>query len=544
MANETKEILQHINSLLYDSNIEASIPANLTEIDGVLPIDQTIRNLRHAIRVIGDGNLSEKLSGNGYLMGTIKSLQATLRNLIWQTKAISLGDFSHKVEFLGEFSDAFNDMVKKLESTISEVKESKALFELFFETIPDATLIISYKEFKIYNCNHAFEMLVGASKEDLYGKEISEIHFFKDSRQEEYFKAAIMGAEKPQNISLELNSGDHLTYHGLFSSEIIYIENEKYILSVIKNITERKNLEIKLIKSEEIHRLLADNANDVIWVMDLTGKFTYMSPSVEKLRGYTIEEVMAQTKDELLCPSSREYLEKGLEDAIYCVQNSLPFKIFRGDMEQPCKDGTTVWTDLTVSGIYDKDNQFLGMLGVSRDITARRKMEDEIKRITELDHLTQVYNRLKLDAVIKLESERSRRSNALFAIILLDIDNFKRINDTFGHLVGDEVLKDFSQILMTNIRKIDVIGRWGGEEFMIILPESDVCAGRTLAEKLRIKLNEHSFLNVGNITASFGIAEFENGISEMELVLRVDQAMYKAKNLGKDQVCEYSPFHD
>lgn len=113
--------------------------------------------------------------------------------------------------------------------------------------------------------------------------------------------------------------------------------------------------------------------------MDLTGKFTYISPSVEKLRGFTVEEVMAQSREEVLCPTSLSYMEEGIETAVYSIQHNLPFKIFKGDMEQPCKDGTTVWTSLTVSGLYNKSNQLLGMLGVSRDIT-------------ELDHLTQLKN--------------------------------------------------------------------------------------------------------------------------------------------------------
>lgn len=538
--NETKALLNYINTLLNDSTIATTIPDHLMDIEGILTIDQTLRNLRHSIRVIGDGDLSDKLSGNGYLMGTIKSLQATLRNLIWQTKAISLGNFSNRIEFLGEFSDAFNSMVKKLESTIRDVKEAQALFELFFETIPDATLIISYDAFNIYNCNHAFETLVGESKGSLRGKAISEMRFFKDCLQEKQFEKAVKTFEKPQNISLELNLLDSPSYHGLFSSAIIYIENEKYILSVIKNITELKHLEKKLIESETMHRLLADNANDVIWIMDLTGKFTYVSPSVEKLRGYTVDEVMSQSKEELLCPASLMYLEKGLEDAIYYVQNNLPFRIFRGDMEQPCKDGTTIWTDLTVSGIYDKENQFLGMLGVSRDITDRKVMEDEIRRITELDHLTQLYNRLKLDAVIKMEVERSKRSHTMFSIIILDIDNFKAVNDTFGHNVGDDVLKEISEIIRTAIRKIDIAGRWGGEEFIIILPESDISGGLILAEKIRIKVDSYYFSNVGHLTASFGVAEFENEISEMEIVSRADNAMYEAKNSGKNRVIGYN----
>ena len=419
MVKESEKIIIYIQALLQNANVEEALPEGLSEIEGVAEIDEALRNLRHAIRSISDGDLSNQLTGKGYLMGAVKNLQATLRTLIWQTKAIASGDFSNRVEFLGEFSDAFNSMVQKLERTIEEQKE----------------------------------------------------------------------------------------------------------------------LEKQLIQSEERHRLLADNANDVIWTMDLTGAFTYVSPSVEKLRGFTVEEVMAQSREELLCPSSRIHMEKGLEDAVHSVQNNLPFKVFREDVEQPCKDGSTVWTDLTVSGIYDRDNQFIGMLGVSRDITERKRMEEEIRRLTEIDSLTQLYNRFKLDAVLTMEMERYGRSGSPFSVIMMDIDDFKIINDTHGHVAGDQVLVEIADILKSTIRKIDTVGRWGGEEFMIILPESDLDGGLALAEKLRERIHEHKFPGFGCLTASFGVAVSEKGMSEKELLYRADQAMYQAKKSGKNRVC-------
>ena len=419
MTKEQDKIITYIQSLLQDGSIEDQLPEDLREIEGVAEIDKALRNLRNAIKSIGDGDLSKQLGGKGYLMGTIKGLQATLKTMIWQTKAIASGDFSSRVEFLGEFSDAFNGMAQKLERTIAEQKE----------------------------------------------------------------------------------------------------------------------LERKLMESEEVHRLLADNASDVIWTMDLSGKFTYVSPSVEKLRGFTVEEVMAQSREELLCPSSLIHMEKGLEDAIYSVQNNLPFEDFRGDVEQPCKDGTTVWTDLTVSGIFDKSNQFVGMLGVSRDMTERKKMEEEIRRLTELDSLTQLYNRLKLDAVLKMEMERYGRSGSPFSVILLDIDDFKKVNDVHGHGIGDAVLVEMAGILKGTIRKIDTAGRWGGEEFIIILPESGMEGGLALAEKLKERINEYNFSGAGHLTASFGVAESEKGLNVQELVARADKAMYQAKKTGKNRVC-------
>ena len=540
MESEKQVMLQYIQSLLNDSTIVTTIPDNLKDIDGLLEIDQTIRNLRHSIKTIGNGELSDKLSGRGYLMGSIKSLQATLRNIIWQTKAISSGDFSQKVPFLGEFSEAFNGMAKKIDDNINEVTEARALLELVFKMIPDATMIVSYDGLRIYKCNQAFETITGYSKDDLYNKSLREISFFKDINQEIQYFNSVKEIDCVQNLSLELDIHIDSFFQGLFSSSIIYIEQERYIFSVIKNISELKKLEEKLKASEEIHRLLADNASDVIWVMDLTGKFTYVSPSVKKLSGYSVEEVLNQPRETFLMPESVTYLETELEAAIYNVENELDFKVFRADVEQPCKDGTTVWTDLTVSGIYDKNNLFLGMLGVSRDISVRKNMEEEIIRLTEVDRLTQLSNRLKLDKIIKFEIERSMRSNSSFAVIMLDIDNFKLVNDTYGHIIGDDVLKEVAEIIKNTVRKIDTAGRWGGEEFLIVLPESGINGGYTLAEKLRKNIENHNFNSIKKLSASFGVSQFEKGINEIELVSRADDAMYNAKKTGKNCVCKYS----
>ena len=123
MIKESEKIIIYIQALLQNANVEEALPEDLREIEGVAEIDEALRNLRHAIRSISDGDLSNQLTGKGYLMGTVKNLQATLRTLIWQTKAIASGDFSNRVEFLGEFSDAFNSMVQELERIIAEQKD-------------------------------------------------------------------------------------------------------------------------------------------------------------------------------------------------------------------------------------------------------------------------------------------------------------------------------------------------------------------------------------------------------------------------------------
>ncbi len=157
------------------------------------------------------------------------------------------------------------------------------------------------------------------------------------------------------------------------------------------------------------------------------------------------------------------------------------------------------------------------------------------------DKLTGLNNRMRLDRVLMDEAERARRYCSVFSVILMDIDHFKRVNDTFGHQIGDETLIRFADLIRNNIRSTDIAGRWGGEEFLVICPETDLESARNLAEKLRVKIEDYSFPGVPGQTASFGINQFypENEVSR--LIGLADDALYRAKETGRNRVCSESP---
>ncbi|MGJ0302408.1 diguanylate cyclase [Aliarcobacter cryaerophilus] len=170
-----------------------------------------------------------------------------------------------------------------------------------------------------------------------------------------------------------------------------------------------------------------------------------------------------------------------------------------------------------------------------------RVLNKELKRLYLTDKLTGLYNRFKIDKELILEKEKiDRNSSYSCSLMLLDIDYFKSINDTLGHLVGDLVLKDISNLLKNNLRKTDIIGRWGGEEFLIILPFTSKDIAKKIAENLRALIEENNFSYKMNrkITISIGVTEFSKSKSVEDTLLLVDNLLYKAKENGRNRVEE------
>jgi len=162
--------------------------------------------------------------------------------------------------------------------------------------------------------------------------------------------------------------------------------------------------------------------------------------------------------------------------------------------------------------------------------------ENKLITLSSIDKLTQIYNRQKTEDLLRLEIKRSNRYNYSLSIIMLDIDKFKEVNDTYGHKVGDIILEEFANIFKKNIRTTDFIGRWGGEEFLIICPETNIEGAEALANNLRREIEEHKFPIIVWKTASFGVAAYMPEEEINSVMKRADDALYKAKEFGRNRV--------
>lgn len=171
------------------------------------------------------------------------------------------------------------------------------------------------------------------------------------------------------------------------------------------------------------------------------------------------------------------------------------------------------------------------------DITRLEQEKTNLIRLSTTDHLTGIFNRAYITQALSSELERSRRYNTPTSLIMFDIDHFKKINDTYGHPSGDEVLKGLAAIVSDNLRSTDIFGRWGGEEFMILAPQTDIEHAGRLSEKLRAAIEMLPFNTVGPVTCSFGVTVYRKDDTFDSIAGRVDAALYESKAQGRNRTC-------
>ncbi len=309
------------------------------------------------------------------------------------------------------------------------------------------------------------------------------------------------------------------------------------LVEVRKRITEleapeakRKQMEKRPREPERFLSKIFDSIQDPFCILDRDYKIVRTNEAYSQKKNKPVKKLIGERCYEIL-----------YERNSVCEDCVVEKAFMSGD---PCAkekrltspDGTEEWMEIYTYPIIDESRVVLHVIEYVRDITERKRMEEELKKLASTDRLTQAYNRLKFEEIITREIERVKRYNQLLSMAMLDIDYFKKVNDTYGHLVGDYVLKTIADIVRENIRKIDYLVRWGGEEFMIIFPETDLERTKELAERIRKVIGNYSFDKAGKVTVSFGVSQFKEGDTEDDFIKRVDDAMYKAKTNGRNRV--------
>ena len=315
--------------------------------------------------------------------------------------------------------------------------------------------------------------------------------------------------------------------------------------------------QLALQQSEQRYRLIASWVDDVIWTLDDRGHFNYISPSMEKLTGYAPHELLQQPLSVGLREDSALRLAQASRAALAQVALGRPIEPIRLELEQIRRDGNTFWSEVTMNGLYDPDQRFIGFVGVSRDISERKGYESDLREARDAaeaanlallsanamlhgqattDALTGVSNRRYFEEALAVQITQKRIYGEPLCLLIIDIDHFKTINDRFGHQMGDLVIVELARLLKAGLRKPDLLARWGGDEFVVMLPHTPAPEAFGMAEQLRLSMAVHVFPVVPQVTGSFGVAELQPEESAEDWFARVDRVLYAAKAAGRNQV--------
>ena len=340
------------------------------------------------------------------------------------------------------------------------------------------------------------------------------------------------------------------------------VEIAAYLADVVWEIVERKRTEQNLSELQSRMGLLSSNLEDAglfVFSRDAHGRrcFEYLSPGMETLSGVPIEDALRDA-DQLFRIVLPEYIPVLMDREAQSMQDLLSFEVeirhrhaLSGEVQwmllrstpRRRPDGSTVWYGVQVDISERKRSEQL-LEEVNQQLLLRmreiEKLQDELREQSLRDPLTGLYNRRYLSATLVREVARTDRENNALSIIITDIDHFKRVNDTYGHQVGDRFLIAIAELIKRNARSSDIVCRYGGEEFLLVLPGTSLEAAVRRADEMRQKCAEFSLPHNGKplrVTMSFGIATYPTHAQEPEkVIIQADQALYASKTAGRNRV--------
>ncbi|MCW5214679.1 diguanylate cyclase, partial [Desulfobulbus sp. US5] len=339
-----------------------------------------------------------------------------------------------------------------------------------------------------------------------------------------------------EKIEIECFDGTHKTISHWAVPVLDADKNIEGAVAVNQDITERVQIERELISERDFTKILIETAQTVILVLNPDGTINSFNPYMEKISGYKLEEVQGKDWFEIFL-SNQDWKEiRGVfQTAINDIQT-------QGNINAiVTKDGQEryiEWYDKTLKGV---NGNVLGLLSIGQDITEKRKMQKNLEDMALHDALTGLYNRKVLEEKLTDNIKSTQRQGDEISLLMFDLDHFKQINDNYGHLEGDKVLRCMADILRKSIRKTDYAARYGGEEFTVVLPKTPLNQAVDMAERMRTSISRQDIASENgdrmNVTVSIGAACLtEHMQSPQHLILDADTALYAAKKGGRNQV--------
>ncbi|MCX6081258.1 MAG: PAS domain S-box protein, partial [Chloroflexi bacterium] len=408
---------------------------------------------------------------------------------------------------------------------------------------------------KQISVNQHFSKLVGWTQDELIGKSAPFVYWPPDEIENinDAFQQTLQGKASETGFELKFMRKNGELFYVLVNLSVLEDVNHETIgwLAVVADITERKLAQEALREAHLQLKGIIEATRAGTWVWNIQTGEGVFNEEWAQIVGYTLAELLPTsitTLERLAHPEDLKHAYKLMERHI---AGDLPYYDF--EMRMKHKDGHWVWIhDRGRLITRTKDGKPLMMFGTHTDITERKAANEkiqllnaELEKLVVTDALTQINNRRYFMQRGVEEILRENRSNHPLVLLMMDLDEFKKINDAYGHAVGDLVLQQVATVLSSNIREIDILGRIGGEEFAVLLPNTSLEDAALLAERMRQSIENTPAVILGQavkITVSIGVAEFKDEMTSISALLRnADAAMYQAKHSGRNCVRIYLP---
>ncbi|MFP7299276.1 EAL domain-containing protein [Neobacillus niacini] len=417
--------------------------------------------------------------------------------------------------------------IRKFSRNYNQYQLNEQYYKSLYEQNPDAVIIFD-TEGKFISANKAVSAY-GFSQDELLQKPFAEFLLPQDlDRVMGHFSQALDGKATAYECSIFDKEGFQRDI-GVTNIPIYVNEKITGVYTIIKDITEHKKAQIDLVEAEAKYRSLIENSLVGVYIIQ-DGKIVYVNPRLCEMSGYRFDELYGMGINEFIFHEDLHLVNENIQKRVKNELGSVTY-----EYRAVRKDKSVLTVELFGSKInYNGRDAIIGTL---IDITERKNNEKMIKHMAYHDQLTDLPNRYLLREKLNETVNFSKQNNQRFALLFMDLDRFKAINDTMGHEIGDKVLVEFAERLKGCVNPNDIISRYGGDEFSILLPNSNEQRAGEVAEQIISSLSvpfifyHHEFM----VTPSIGITVFPNhGESFGTLIKNADLAMYHAKSLGKN----------
>ncbi|MRG85714.1 sensor domain-containing protein [Salinibacillus xinjiangensis] len=419
-----------------------------------------------------------------------------------------------------------------------ELRRTKEELEQLFHHVADA--VFSFDENGDYlTVNPSFINMFGWTMEELQSDPNASILTPKEQEEFESILRRLKQGEVIEAHQSEHKTKQRKTIRVLSSYAPIMEDGEmKGGIAVYKDVANIEKLRDQLTEAENRYRLIVENSNDLIRIIDKNGKIEYASPSHKQI--LDIEPSFFLGKSFL----SFVHLEDMAAVENFFTQIMESKEAREIDYRRLNKNGEFIWVHAKAGPVVNAKGEVEQVVIVSRDITERKEKEQELATMALFDELTGLPNRTFFEQQVEIAMNLSNRKGNITGLFILDCDDFKSLNDMYGHDVGDEVLKEFAERIRGCVRNTDTVSRMGGDEFQIVLPELEEKGdARSIAQRILNKMDEP--MTIGDrklsITTSIGISYYSSTDKTRDALMKeADQALYESKKKGKNAYSEYT----